>query len=220
MPLLSDYAVLIFDCDGVILDSNTLKVQAMQEAIAHAGFSSDHAARCGQYFADNFGRSRFHHIQYFVDTLLPVLQADKAQVYDAILTHYANACKSLYLQAPLTDGVLAVLEGCTQDKYIASGSDQEELRWVLAQRGLNTFFKAIYGAPTKKAQIVGDILQQYPKGIKSLMLGDAVSDFEAAQHNQIDFLAYLPYSNVPDKMRALAQTHGFSVWNHWKDREC
>ena len=33
MPPLNDYEVYIFDCDGVILDSNQLKIKAMKQAL-------------------------------------------------------------------------------------------------------------------------------------------------------------------------------------------
>jgi len=49
------------------------------------------------------------------------------------------------------------------------------------------------------------------------MIGDAVSDFEAAQDNAIDFIAYTPLSNVPDKMRALSKEHGFLELTQWAD---
>ena len=47
------------------------------------------------------------------------------------------------------------------------------------------------------------------------MIGDAVSDFEASQSNTIDFICYIPFSNVAQRMRALADTHQFEVLDRW-----
>ena len=39
MHQLSNYDLCIFDCDGVILDANTIKINAMAKAVIDAGFS-------------------------------------------------------------------------------------------------------------------------------------------------------------------------------------
>jgi hypothetical protein len=49
------------------------------------------------------------------------------------------------------------------------------------------------------------------------MFGDAVSDFEAAQLNNIDFVAYVPFSNVKDKMTALCKEANTVVIQSWEE---
>jgi len=38
MPCFSQYEVIIFDCDGVILDSNNMKITAMHSALEASYF--------------------------------------------------------------------------------------------------------------------------------------------------------------------------------------
>jgi len=65
MRRFSDYDLLIFDCDGVILDSNTLKIDAMRSALTEFDITTEEANRCALFFAENFGKSRFYHVDYY-----------------------------------------------------------------------------------------------------------------------------------------------------------
>ena len=218
MRPLAEYDVFIFDCDGVILDANKLKIEAMQYAIDSAGFSPAESLACCDYFAQNFGRSRFHHVQHFLDVILSIALADKDAIYTFILDAYSAQCKELYLSANLTSGFLDfIAANPTQIKYVASGSAQEELRWVFTQRALSMHFSDVLGSPTAKPDILADIIARHSIDSRFLMIGDAVSDFEASQKNKIDFLGYLKHSTVLDKMQALSKTHSFKTIIDWSE---
>jgi hypothetical protein len=44
-----------------------------------------------------------------------------------------------------------------------------------------------------------------------------VSDFNAANVNAIDFIAFLPFSNVKEKLITLAEKHNYKVINKWSE---
>ncbi len=207
----SDYGVLVFDCDGVIFDSNRLKIEAMEKALGLAcGDQPAAVAACVDYFAANFGKSRYHHVQHFVDRILAVESEQKQALHDAILEAYASQCFELYLGAAITPGVLELIAASPAIKYVASGSDQAELRRVFAARGLEHHFAGIMGSPARKADLVGAIRADHPDAV-ALMIGDAVSDWQAASAHGLDFLFYAPLSNVTATMLNLAEEHGFEV---------
>jgi phosphoglycolate phosphatase-like HAD superfamily hydrolase len=85
---------------------------------------------------------------------------------------------------------------------------------VFKSRGLDKYFIDIFGSPTPKAQLLTSILQSLPD-TRAVMIGDAVSDFDASQVNNIDFICYIPYSNVPLKMKALAKEYQFDLIESW-----
>ena len=58
MNQLSKYDVIIFDCDGVIFDSNKLKIDAMRESLDSLSIRQDVVEQCCSFFAKNFGKSR------------------------------------------------------------------------------------------------------------------------------------------------------------------
>ncbi|WP_298942628.1 HAD family hydrolase [uncultured Psychromonas sp.] len=199
MPLIASYDVYIFDCDGVILDSNQLKIDAMHNTLLPLVSDIEKVAVCVDYFRDNFGRSRFHHIDVFVNELLDLKESEKEPVKAAILQGYSSQCKALYLSADLTPKVLSFISSLQGHKYIASGSEQQELREVFKERGLDTHFDGVFGSPTKKSDLIKQILNKHDSA-SAVMFGDAISDYEGAELNNIDFVAYLPFSNVKEKM--------------------
>lgn len=211
-----NYDIYIFDCDGVILDSNALKVQAMKEALEALSFKPALVTECADYFANNFGKSRFHHVAHFVNNLLELRNEEKAAIEEKILCYFSEQCKSLYLTAELTPGFLDLIQKLPGKKFVASGSEQSELRTVFEKRGLDEYFVDIFGSPTPKTQLLYNILQNHSY-TRALMIGDAVSDFEASCINNIDFICYIPFSNVGNRMITLAISHGFKVLECWPD---
>lgn len=211
MRPISEYSVIVFDCDGVIFDSNQLKIDAMGNALQqYCAAQSEAVAACVEYFAANFGKSRYHHVQHFVDTMLAVGGQQKQALHDGILAAYSNQCFALYLAAAMPAGLLDFIKSGSATKYVASGSDQAELRRVFSARGIDQFFAGILGSPAKKTELVGAIRASH-RNANILMIGDAVSDWQAAQAHGVDFLFYAPLSNVAAKMLNLSEKYGFEV---------
>jgi len=216
MRLFSDYDLLIFDCDGVILDANALKIEAMKNALISMKVTSSETTKCTSFFADNFGKSRFYHVDYFIENILNLKDDEINHFKNTLLFAYSQQCKTLYLTANMTPFVEELLEKNTAIKYVASGSEQGELRDVFKLRQLAPYFKEILGSPEKKSTHVTNILKQH-ENLKTVMIGDAVSDLEAARNNGIDFVFYSPFSNVEAKMRELCQKYEYRIINSFED---
>lgn len=212
----SDYDVVIFDCDGVILNSNTLKIEAMRNALFSVKLAEVEVEKCTAFFAENFGKSRFYHIDYFANHLLNIKEESVEQFKTQLLANYSQQCKSLYLVADVTPFIIALMNKSAATHYVASGSEQEELRSVFKQRQLDSHFNAIYGSPDKKTDLVTRILNKHPKA-KAVMIGDAVSDLEAAKDNNIDFIFYRPLSNVKEKMNTLCRQFNYPSIDSFKE---
>jgi phosphoglycolate phosphatase-like HAD superfamily hydrolase len=202
MPLFSEYDLIIFDCDGVILNSNQLKIDAMENALKEIGCSTEEASNCTEYFAVNFGKSRFYHVDYFIEHFINMSDKKSDEIRASLLDSFSKQCRALYLKADETDGVRFLFEKIKATKCVASGSEQSELQEVFLKRDLNQYFKMILGSPVKKADLLWKILSECPYR-KAVMIGDAISDLEAANSNGIDFIYYSPLSNVDSEMRLL-----------------
>jgi phosphoglycolate phosphatase-like HAD superfamily hydrolase len=216
MRLFENYDSFIFDCDGVIFDSNQLKIEAMKSTLLSLFVENDKIDACLSYFASNFGRSRFHHVDVFVEEILKPGAANIQSMKESILKLYSDQCKSLYLQAEITPGFIQFIETLPGNKYVASGSEQEELRDVFKKRGLDVYFDGIYGSPTAKTNIVKAIMGK-ASGADFLMIGDALSDLNAAVNNNIHFVAYLPFSNVKEQLKRESIKHNFMQIYHWDE---
>lgn len=216
MPCFSQYDVIIFDCDGVILDSNNMKITAMRAALETAEFPAELIETAVSAFANNFGKSRQYHCRYFVETLLGLNGKKGSDLQKLILVYYSQAVENEYLQVPMTDGSSALLESLKNKYlYIASGSEEAQLIRIFKQRSLHHYFKGIFGSPVTKSDNVNNIINKHSTINKSkiLFIGDAAADYQAAAVNHIDFIFYSPYSNVKEKMSEMSKTYHFPVIN-------
>jgi phosphoglycolate phosphatase-like HAD superfamily hydrolase len=216
MRLIASYDIYIFDCDGVVLDSNQLKIDAMEKALLSIVIDNEKVSQCVNYFRNNFGKSRFHHVDIFVEEILELEGNEKQSIRESILQYYSSQCKALYFSADLTPGFIEFISGLQGKKYIASGSEQQELREVFEARGLALHFDNIFGSPAKKSDLVANILEPN-KQHNAIMFGDAISDLEAANNSKIDFIGYLPFSNVKSKLIALSIKFGHQTIEKWSE---
>lgn len=215
MHLINQYNYYIFDCDGVILDSNKLKIEAMRESLISLNVNLDVVQECCIYFTENFGKSRFHHTDVFMEKFLNIPLESRSVFKSSLLDIFSIKCKELYLKSPITPGFIEFITELKGKKYIASGSEQNELREVFEVRNLQGYFTEIYGSPAPKAELVKMIIGSM-KNKNTVIIGDAISDLEAAIENKIDFIGYLPYSNVAEKLKEKAQSLGFITVESWK----
>ncbi len=209
-----DYDIYIFDCDGVILDSNQLKIDAMARALKYLSFDECKISQCVTYFSQNFGKSRFHHVEYFIEHFLCLEKSQIETVKNSVLKSFSDECKKLYVKAEITPFFIEFITSLKGRKYIASGSEQTELREVFKLRGLDKYFVNIFGSPTKKNELVSRILIS-EESTKAVMFGDAISDLEAAKNNNIDFVAYLPFSNVKEEMIRFCNNLHYPALESW-----
>ncbi|MFE8102957.1 HAD hydrolase-like protein [Brenneria goodwinii] len=209
MPLSFDYDVYIFDCDGVILDSNQLKLDAMKKALGE--YPVQDIAACIDYFSKNFGRSRYHHVEHFLKNFIRCSAENYQQKYDDIIFKYADFCLNLYKKAKVNTGFVDFISNVKSDKYVASGSDENELKQVFAERGLDIYFSDIFGSPESKVNNVKKILERgYSKGV---MFGDALGDLIAAEKNNIDFIFLSDLSTAPELVRQSEFFKGNEIGN-------
>jgi HAD superfamily hydrolase (TIGR01549 family) len=191
---LNEYEIIILDCDGVIFDSNTLKLDAFRDALND--FGKDLVEEFIEYFKNNFGTSRYHLVRVFIEEFLK--QEFDEILYQDILKKYGQNCVALYEKSNTTKDFLRFIDTYKNKKlFVASGSDQEELRIVFKNRELAKYFVCIFGSPIKKSEIVKEIVTL---NTNAVMIGDAKSDILAAKENKIDFIFMSDYS-TNDEMK-------------------
>ena len=69
MKKLSFYKTIIFDCDGVILDSNKVKTDAFYEI--GRKYNDDAARELVDFHVSNGGISRYVKLKFFIKQILP-----------------------------------------------------------------------------------------------------------------------------------------------------
>jgi phosphoglycolate phosphatase-like HAD superfamily hydrolase len=216
MHPLNSSKTIIFDCDGVIFDSNDLKIEAMGAVLCSLNFTSTQVESCLDFFSNNFGKSRYFHIDVFLDRYLAVDNEQRSDVRDRILNAYSEECRNLYMKADIAPFLLEFLAKNKAVKFIASGSEQEELRTVIKERKLNHYFANVFGSPVKKVDLVADIITKAGRE-DCILIGDSRSDLEAARSNNINFMYFSPYSNVDSLMRELCSRYDYKILSSFRE---
>lgn len=178
---------IVFDFDGVILESGNIKTEAFLELF---GEYPQFQAAILQYHLDNLGVSRYDKFEWIYRELLhrPLAAAER----EWLGGRFSEIVLDKILACPFVPGALDALK-LFQGLYplfVASGTPQEELDMIVQRRGLATYFTGVWGTPRKKAEIIRSVLKHYEwRPEQVLMVGDGTSDYQAAVATGVAFVA-------------------------------
>jgi len=178
--------VFIFDCDGVILDSNKLKSQAFRMALE--GEPQNLVDHFIDYHKKFGGVSRFEKFGHYF-TSIHKKENSKELAKEAV-ARYGALVEKMLLECDLIPGVIAYLDHLQKDYdiYVVSGGAQDELREVFRQRGLDSYFTEIFGSPRSKADILEALNEQGKLANPLLYFGDAELDMKMADRFGFTFV--------------------------------
>ena len=181
---------IIFDFDGVILDSIPVKTEAFRKLFQN--YPEKVVDKFIEFHLENGGMSRYEKIRYFFKELLQKNLSKEEVLY------YANLYSELTKQELANEKYLIKeVVNFIKNNYwkynfhIASGADKNDLRYICDELGLTKYFLSINGSPKIKSEIVKDILEECGYKKKEIILiGDSINDYEAAKLNDIEFYGY------------------------------
>ncbi len=182
---------IIFDFDGVILDSADLKVDAF--AKVYAGEAEEPIAAIMEYQQAHGGVGRREKFVYFEREVFG--RAGDARSVQNLCDQYAATISEGMRNAVFIPGAEALLQACLgrARMHVVSGMPQEELEEIVVERDLGRFFESLYGAPTTKTVAFRAILQATPIAPdRSIAIGDSTTEFDAAMETGVPFLAVVP----------------------------
>lgn len=191
---LSTYSTLVFDCDGVLLDSNKVKTEAFFQAALPYGREA--AQALADYHIENGGISRYKKFSYFLKHI--IINPRQGPGLDALLDSYAANVKKGLLTCQVANGLHELRKKTPRARWmIVSGGDQGELRETFRARGLADLFDGgIFGSPDIKEDILKREIDNENLIPPALFLGDSKYDFKAANEAKIDFLFMSKWTEV------------------------
>ncbi|MDY6937874.1 MAG: HAD hydrolase-like protein [Cyanobacteriota bacterium] len=191
-----NYQTFIFDCDGVILNSNKVKTQAFYKTALPYGEQA--AQSLVDYHVKNGGISRYKKFELFLNEIVP--PSKNGLSLNELLTTYAREVRQGLLACEVAEGLTELRQKTTHTKWlIVSGGDQNELRDIFTQRDSAQLFDGgIFGSPDPKEKILSRELANGNIQQPAVFFGDSKYDYQAAQAVGLDFIFLSEWSEVKD----------------------
>jgi phosphoglycolate phosphatase-like HAD superfamily hydrolase len=192
---ISQYKTILFDCDGVVLNSNFLKIEAYRLTALEFGASEEDAMRLVNHHIEFTGISRNIKFAYFLENIL------KKSVDESSMNHLLKQLnievERLLENCDIAEGLEKLREKTKLAHWmIVSGGDQEEIIRLFSRKSLLKYFDVgIFGSPDSKEEIVARELKKSTGQAPALFIGDSKYDYQVAKKNNLDFIFLSDWTN-------------------------
>ena len=200
---LRHYSTIIFDCDGVLLDSNRIKTEAFRVAALPYGKAAADALVA--HHVTNGGISRYKKFATFLEAILPhyapnIVPGQDGPDVEQLLINYARAVRSGLMTCAVADGLEALRAHTSHARWlVVSGGDQDELCQIFTERDIAPLFDGgIFGSPDTKDEILKREKALGNISGHALFLGDSRYDYQAATGAGLDFAFVSGWSEMSD----------------------
>ncbi len=175
------YKTWVFDCDGVLLDSNKVKSNAFYKVALSYGKTS--AEEFVKYHKQHGGVSRFKKMEAFWLDILG-RPRDDDQI-DKLIEQFGQICRNdlkLCDETPMVREFLGTISD--KKRIVVSGGEEKELRKLFKTIDLDQYFDDICGSPRSKIKILESLNIEMP----GIFVGDSECDYMAAKYVGLDFI--------------------------------
>lgn len=177
----------IFDFDGVILDSLDCKTEAFYQM--YLPYGEDIANKVRQYHILNGGVSRFEKFKTWHNQYLKVNLSEKE--IQNLANHFSDLVMENIVKSDPIPGAIEFIKRHSRDFnfFIISGTPHDEIKKICDDIEITDHFKEILGSPKNKKVLCNELKLKYEelRSDNTIFLGDALSDYEAAQDNSFFF---------------------------------
>ena len=194
---LDKYQTIIFDCDGVILNSNFQKIEAYRKAAISYGANDQQAQALVDHHIALTGISRHIKFNYFLTDIM------HESVTEPAMNHLLKALNeqvlSLLEKCEIAQGLFELRQKTKKVKWmVASWGDEKELNHLFKEKKIDQFFdEGIYGSPASKHEII-ETQQKKHNFLPALFLGDSLYDIQTAQKYNLDFIFVSGWTDLAD----------------------
>ena len=192
------YKTIVFDCDGVVLNSNHLKIQAYFDVAIQFGANQTQAKALVDHHIALGGISRYPKFEYFLREIMHQAVTDDAM--DDLLNAFTTQVTRLLSTCEVSPYLDALKHATKESQWmILSGGDQAEIRQIFKLRQLDKFFEGgVFGSPDNKDLVLAREKDNGNIQFPALFIGDSRYDYQASTKAGLDFVFLSDWTDVPD----------------------
>jgi len=179
---------IIFDYDGVISESVGIKGEGF--SMIYKPYGKKIADKVIKHHHANGGVSRYEKFRFYHKNFLDI-ELNEFEM-KALSKKFSLFVVDRIIKAPYVKGAYEFLKDKNKkyDMFISTGTPENEIKIITKARGIDKFFKEIYGSPDNKTDHIKRIINKYGyKKDEIIFIGDSLEDKYAANQSQITFLA-------------------------------
>lgn len=193
---ISKYRTILFDCDGVILNSNSIKTESFFEVARPHSYEA--ALTLKNYHINHGGISRNIKFKYFVEALLGISESE--ELVAELVHEFSNNVTQKLLNCEMSSALPALKKLTPSASWaVVSGGNESELRKIFATRNIDHFFElGIYGSPAPKDEIITHLNAEFGLDQPVLFIGDSEYDYKIASEMGMDFLFISEWTEFQD----------------------
>lgn len=181
---------VVFDCDGVILESVRCKGDAFRRVFQD---EPAHVDAIEAFHYAKGGMSRYEKFDHIYANILhrPLDDAERNRRAD----QFSAFVMEEILTCALVPGAVELLETlqARMPLFVASATPEGELNDILDRRGLAKYFVRMFGHPTRKAAAIRLVHDSTGLPVEQILfVGDATADVAAAEETGCRFIGRQP----------------------------
>tara|TARA_B100002003_G_scaffold247841_1_gene280232 strand:- start:227 stop:871 length:645 start_codon:yes stop_codon:yes gene_type:complete len=181
---------IIFDFDGVLVESVNVKTRAFAKMFEDKG--EEVVRQVTSFHLKNGGMTRDKKIMFYYNEILMCPLSDEK--LEELCDTFSRLVVDEVIRSPYVEGAKEFLEKFYSeiDFYVVSGTPEQELREIVKRRGMSLFFKGVFGSPVQKGEIAKMILKQNGYNSKEVVyVGDSIADLRGAIESGTRFIGRL-----------------------------
>ena len=200
---LKKYKTIVFDCDGVVLNSNQTKIDAYFAVAKKMGGTDAQAQAFVDHHVAKGSFPRNGKTEYYLTEIVkqPVTEATMQQYMQA----FEDVLDVTLMECEIATGLEALKAATPHAKWmLLSGGDQAELRRIFPRRKLGNisleqlFDAGIFGGPDKKDDVLAREKLNGNLQLPTLFIGDSKYDYQAASRAGLQFVFLSDWTEVSD----------------------
>ena len=181
---------VIFDFDGVILNSHKIKTKAFYDIFKPYG--KNIALKAKKFHTANIGKSRYFKFKYILEKIINSKTTKKEiQLLDKKFDLFVD--RKLKKLSP-SKYLIRFLKNSKNSKkiYISTGTPHNKIIKILKNKKLLKYFNKVYGGIHSKINHIKKIKKNNGKCV---FIGDSHDDFKAAKVTNIKFIMKINSEN-------------------------